>query len=523
MRQGTRTTRGNVPRLLATVLAALTTVAAAAVGTSAPPPATAATTTATTTAAAAATEPEGADYATDVYGDAWDFSNAADINTSFTSGAASVRSGALNVDLVHGDQLFLVHSIGGSVPFGRDGALQPVDTAKYTRLSFSMNQPMANRIGAVYWFTCREQTAACGGGVSFPTTQGKHVYDIDLAASSTLLAKRPWKSAKMVVVRLDPVVIRSSERSGGTAVIDWVRLHAAQDAAHPHAALPPGTFGTTTITPRPQTVVDSPNPSQGADLAAVQRGRSWDFRSGPATTGMRYQNLTQITRDARGLTARNAPPLRNDPRIMFPVSAFKGDTWHYLQFDMAYDGRFNLSGNAGGGKMARVIWTAAGSGTPQISNDILTYDSGNQAEVTLDLTARNPLDENALAPKLGWAGRTITSLRFDPNEDPGAAVWHLKSLHLRADPTATGATTVGFHDAAWVAGTPAEVAVGTQRPGSHGYVAIAKNVAVTKGSNAVPFRLGSMAAGRYWVRVTLTHPNGTASTSYSTSPIVMRR
>ncbi|MGN8050506.1 hypothetical protein ACTJKO_12540 [Curtobacterium sp. 22159] len=519
MHQRTRTTHRRTQRLLATTLAALTVVAAGAIGVSSPPTASAAT---SAPAAAAASEPEGGDYATDVYDDAWDFSNAADLNTSFTSGAASVSGGALHVSLVHGDQLFLVHSISGSLPFGRDGALQPVDTSKYTRLSFSMNQPMASRIGAIYWFTCREQTAACGGGVSFPTTQGKQVYDIDLAASSTLLGKVPWKSAKMVVLRLDPVVIRSSEGSGGTATIDWIRLHTAQDAAHPHAALPPGTYGTTTITPKPQTVVDSPNPSQGADLAAVQRGRSWEFSSGPATTGMRYQNLTQITRDSRGLTARNAPPKQNDPRIAFPVSAFKGDTWHYLQFDMSYDGKFDLSDKPGGGKLARVIWTASGSGTPQIGNDILTYDSGNQAEVTLDLTARNPLDENALSPKLGWAGRTITSLRFDPNEDPGAAVWHMKSLHLRADPTATGSTSVRFHDAAWVAGTTAEVAVGTQRPGSHGYVAIAKNVAVANGSNTVPFRLGSMAAGRYWVRVTLTHPNGTTSTSYSASPIVMR-
>lgn len=532
MHRGTRTTNRRVPRLVPVLLAAVTAVAAGAVGATPPPSATAATTTttqpaaATTTTAAAATaasEPEAPDYATDAYGDAWDFSNAADLNTSFTSGAASVRSGALRVDLVHGDQLFLVHSIAGSVPFGRDGALQPVDTAKYTKLSFSMNQPMASRIGAVYWFTCREQTAACGGGVSFPTTQGKHVYDLDLAASSTLLGKRPWKSAKMVVVRLDPVVIRSSERSGGTATIDWVRLHTAQSGTYPHAALPPGTYGSTTITPRPQTVVDSPNPSQGADLAAVQRGRSWDFRSGPAVTGTRYQNLTQLSRDSRGLNARNAGPLQNDPRITFPVSAFKGDTWHTLQFDMAYDGKFNLSGNPGGGKMARLIWTAAGSGTPQISNDILTYDSGNQAEVTLDLTARNPLDEDALSPKLGWAGRTITSLRFDPNEDPGAATWHIKSLHLRADPAATGSTTVRFHDAAWVAGTRAEVAVGTRPPGSAGYVAIAKGVAVAQGANAVPFRLGSMAPGRYWVRVTLTHPNGQASTSYAPAPVVMRR
>ncbi|MDM7885094.1 hypothetical protein QUG92_08250 [Curtobacterium sp. RHCKG23] len=510
--QGRTTTTRRARRMTATLLAVLTALAAGVVVTGPVSPAVAAT-----------SEPEAADYATDVFGDAWDFSNAADINTSSTSARASVGGGALSVELVDQDHLFLVHSVSGSLPFGRDGALQPVDTAKYTRLSFSMDQPLAKRIGAVYWFTCREQTSACGGGATFSTVPGRHTYDIDLAKTSTLLGKRPWKSAKMVVVRLDPVVMRAKEK-GGTASIDWVRLHAAPDAQHPNAALPPGTTGTTTIRPRPQTVVDSPNPSQGADLAAVQHGRSWDFRSAVATGGVRYQDITRLPRDSRGLNARNAPPAQNDPRLLFPVSPFPGSTYHYLQFDMTYDGKFDLADHPGGGKMARLIWNASGSGTPQISNDILTYDSGNQSEVTVDLTARNPLDENALNPRLGWAGRTITSLRLDPNEDPGAAVWHLRSLHLRADPAAKGSTSVQFHDAAWVPGTTAEVAVGTRPPGSRGYVAIAaKGTAVAKGANSVPFRLGSMAPGRYWVRVTLTHPDGSTSTSFAPAPVVMSR
>jgi len=507
------TTRRRVVALTLAVIAAATAVTTATATGASTAPATAAT----------STEREAADYATDVYGDAWDFTNSGDANTSFTAAPSGVSGGSLNVDLTDGDSVMLAHSISGSVPFGRDGALQPVDTAKYTRLSFSMDQPLANRIGAVYWFTCREQTAACGGGVTFPTVQGKNTYDLDLAASSTLLGKRAWRSAKMVVVRFDPVVLPAHTAKAGTAKIDWVRLHAAPDAAHPHAAMPPGAYGAYTVTPAPQLVVDSPNPSQGADLAAVQRGRSWDFRSAPATGAVRYQDATLLTRDARGITARNAGPAQNDPRVLFPVSAFSGNTYHYLQFDMSYDGKFDLSGNPGGGKMARLIWNVSGSGTPQISNDILTYDSGNQSEVTLDLTARDPLDENAIAPRLGWGGRTVTGLRFDPNEDPGAATWHLRSLHLRADPAAAGSTTVQFHDAAWVAGSTATVAVGMHPPGSRGYVAIAKDVAVAKGTNGAKFTLRSMAPGRYWVKVTLRHPDGSEATRYAAAPVVMRR
>jgi hypothetical protein len=474
-------------------------------------------------AAAATTESEAADYASDVYGDAWDYNSSTDFNTDFSGTSATVGGGALKVGLARGNSLFLVHSISGSLPFGRDGARQPVDTAKYTRLTFSMDQPLSKHIGAVYWFSCREQTSACGGGFSFPIVQGPHVYDFDLTAQSNLLAKVPWRSAKMVVFRLDPVVLSPSEgNTGKTASIDWVRLHAAPDATHPHAGMPAGSYSGYTVTPRPQVVVDSPNQTQGQDLATAQAGQPWNFASAGATAKVRYSNAQLLARDARGITARNAGPEQNDPKVQLPVSSFAGSTYHYLQFDMQYDGPFNLSGSAGGGKLARVIWNVAGTGTPQIGNDVLTYSTGNQSEVSLDLTASNPLDEDALAPKAGWAGRTITGLRFDPNEDPGQPTWHLRSVHLRADPTATGATNVTFHDNAWVQGTTADVAVGTGAPGSAGYTRIAAGVAVAKGVNTVPFRLNSLPAGRYNVQVTLRHPDGSTATSYANAPVVMR-
>ncbi|WP_288468167.1 hypothetical protein [uncultured Curtobacterium sp.] len=472
---------------------------------------------------AATAEPEAPDFASDTYGDAWDYTDSSDFNTDFSMTPATVAGGALKVALARGDALFLVHSISGSLPAGRDGALQPVDTAKYTHLTFSMDQPLAKHIGAVYWFSCREQTAACGGGFTFSTVQGPHVYDFDLTAKSNLLAGVPWKSAEMVVFRLDPVVLAESEGdTGKTAAIDWVRLHAAPDATHPHAGMPPGSYDGYTVTPRPQLVVDSPNQTQGQDLATAQAGRPWNFASAGATAKVTYSNTQLLSRDATGINARNAGPNQNDPQVHLPVSDFPGSTYHYLQFDMQYDGPFDLSGSPGGGKMARVIWNVSGNGTPQIGNDILTYSTGNQSEVSLDLTASDPLDEDAIAPKLGWAGRTITGVRFDPNEDPGQATWHLRSVHLRADPTATGVTNVTFHDNAWVQGTTAEVAVGTGAPGSAGYTKIASGVAVAQGVNSVPFRLGSLPAGKYSVQVTLRHPDGSTATSYANAPVVMK-
>ncbi|PZF66641.1 hypothetical protein DEJ33_07975 [Curtobacterium sp. MCPF17_047] len=471
-------------------------------------------------ASAATTESEAADYASDAFGDAWDFTSAADFNTDFSGTPATVSGGALKVGLTPGDQLFLVHSISGSLATGRDGARQPVDPARYSRLTFSMDQPLTKRIGAVYWFTCREQTAACGGGFTFPVVQGPHVYTFDLAKQSTLLAKVPWRSGKKVVFRLDPVVLPGNAGdTGKQASIDWVRLHAAPDASHPHAGMPAGTYPGYTVTPRPQLVVDTPNPTQGQDYATATTGRPWNFTSATATSHVKYSNTTVLSRDSRGITARNTGPHQNDPQVHLPVSRMAGSTYHYLQWDMRYDGPFDLSGSAGGGKMARAIWNVAGTGTPQIGNDLLTYSNGNASETSIDLTAQNPLDEDALTPKAGWAGQTITGLRFDPNEDPGKAVWHLKSVHLRADPAATGSTTVTFHDNAWVAGSTADVTV---RTGSGAWQRIATGVAVTKGANSVPFRLGSMPAGKYAVQVTLRHPDGSSDNETAGAPVVMK-
>ncbi|PZF56459.1 hypothetical protein DEJ23_09805 [Curtobacterium sp. MCSS17_008] len=475
-------------------------------------------------ATAATLEAEAPDFATDVYGDPWDFSNTADVNTDEVASKAQVSSGGLRVRIAPSDGVSIVSTVSGSLPYGRDGATKPVDPTKYTHLSFSLDQPLDRHIGAVYWFTCRERSAACGGGITFPVTPGKHTYDFDLRKSSTLLGKVPWRSTKIVSFRVDPVVVAGGDAGiGKTAVFSWMRLHAAPDASRPHAALPPGKYDGFTISRRPQLVVDSPNPSEGRALEVAQGRSAWTFTSAARARGISTENARILAYDSRGMTGRNAGPAQNDPRLHLPVKPFSGSTYHRLEFEMTYDGPYSLSGAPGGGKLARLIWTASGSGTPQIGNDIVTYSGGNAGKVSIDLTAADPLDEDALAPELGWKGRTITSLRFDPNEDPGAAVWHLESVHLRADPASnTRKTTVRFHDAGWVSGTTATVAVGKGAPGTSGYRTIASGVAVEKGANAVPFALGSLPTGRYHVRVTLRHPNGTSVTSYAPAPVVMR-
>lgn len=470
----------------------------------------------TAPATAATTEAEAPDFASETYGDPWDYANAEDQNTSSTGTPTTVTGGTLRVDLRSGDSVPLVDTTSGSLPYGRDGAVRPIDTGRYTSLSFSMNQPFSTQIGAVYWWTCREKTSACGGGITFPVTAGSKVYDLPLNAGSTLQGKRPW-SGKVVALRLDPVVLPAGKT--GTASIDWTRLHGT---GTPHAAYPPGTTGDATIVARPAPVVDSPNPTQGEDLATTQRGKPWDFTNPANAAGISVENATVIGYDQTGMVARNSGSKLGDSQLHMPVNAFSASKYHNLSFEYTYDGSFSLAESAGGGKMARIIWWDRSSGTPQIGNDMLTFSGVNARRVDIDLNAQSDLDEDALQPRFDWAGATINQFRFDPNEDNGALTWHLKSVHLRADPTAKGSTTITFHDSAWVAGATATVAV--QQVGSSTWTDIASNVAVTSGSNAVPFRLGNgLGAGTYRSRVTISHPGAGSQTATAPAVVVMQR
>jgi hypothetical protein len=465
--------------------------------------------------AATPVQAESPDYASEVFADPWDYSNAADQNTDFASlPSASVANGKFTMQVGPGNWFDPVDTVAGSIAYGRDGASNSIDTNRYRRLSFSMDQPNGG-IGAIYWWTCREKSSACVGGTTFALTKGSHVYDVPLDGQSSLGAQVPWTSGRVVALRVQPVVVPSGTPNV-TVSLDWMRLHAGTSA---QAALPPGDYGSYRIESIPEPVVDSPSPSDGQDLATATRGAPWVFTNASNANGVVLQNSTLQGYGSDGMTAVNAGPDQNDPIVRFPVSTFSGSQYHWLSWDMTYDGGFSLDDAPGGGKMARVHWTVAGSPIIQIGNDMLTFSGANATEGLVDLNT-NPLDENAADPKFGWAGQTIDSFRFDPNEDPGRAVWHLKSLHLRADPAATEATTVRFHDAAWVTGTTADVLVGTGAPGS-AYTTIASGVDVTSGQNSVRFALGSMPAGSYRVEVVLHHPVGGGALAFSQAPISM--
>ena len=92
------------------------------------------------------------DYATDVLGDPWDFSNAEDVNTAPGVGCESaptpaqfpgidcsvtIAGGQLVYSGAPGSMLWLVRSWGLELPWGRDGENTPINAATYPVLSLS--------------------------------------------------------------------------------------------------------------------------------------------------------------------------------------------------------------------------------------------------------------------------------------------------------------------------------------------------------------------------------------------------
>ncbi|KQQ26538.1 hypothetical protein [Frondihabitans sp. Leaf304] len=472
-------------------------------------------------AQAATTQAESPDFATRAYGDPWDYSNSGDQNTDAARvRGLSIKNGVMNLRVGGGDYFTPIISQPGSLAVGRDGAAKPVSPSGYDHVSFKMNQPSSG-VGAIWWWTCSTTLATCGGGQTFKLYKGTHVYNFNLTSKSTVGAKRPWNDHGKPIVRFRIApTISGSKTSPILAKIDWLRIYKKTGSL---AAYPAGTYDGVKVVSRPISVVDSPNTTEGKDISTAQGRKQWVFTSAAAARGVKVKNATVKGYGAAGMTATNSGSNRNDPEVLLPVSAFSGSTYRYFSFRLTYNGGYSLANSPGGGKMARLVWNAKGTTAPQESNDIVTYSGPNARTLSVDLAKGNPLDENSRSPRLGWKGRTITSLRFDPNEDPGANTWHLSSIHLRKAPAAKASTVIKFHDAAWIAGTTATIKVGKKAPGGSGYTTLAPDIPVTKGSNHRRFTLGSKATGAYYVQVTLRHPGGGTSTSYSTAPITMSR
>ena len=447
-----------------------------------------------------------------------------------------------------------VWSIAGALNHSRDGSLQPIDTARYTRASFRMYSSVAGS-GVLSWYSCASMTASCYGAQTFVTKAGWNLYSFAIVRNTGTPV--PW-SGLMRGLRFQPINV-----SGAKIQLDWLRLHklgtnATVTVTHtlpgnasvywervgtsvtgligsypsgatvsvPTSALPPGQYRAyvveastkryspvITVHAIPQPVVLNPDFAGGTDYAATVRRDMWDFtqRGDFGTpTGVRTYSLTSGILNGTNST--------NDPQVPLTMgAALNGTSYHRLTFRMYYDGPFGLANAPGGGCMVRVVWrTTASPSQWQESNDMVVFPGWNT--ITVDLHGASTKEPSSKQTYLGWGGRTIDRLRFDPNEDPGARTWHMDYVQVRDNDAGKGGFTFSYQDKAWKAGSSAKFYLDTDRtPGGTQHYLGSRSVA--SGVNTWAWSMpAGVPNGTYWVRMEST--DGVVSAlRYSEGPV----
>jgi hypothetical protein len=459
------------------------------------------------------------DFATDRFGDAWDFNNADDL-TPTTRGLSVGMSGLGLSHLTTSNSVltgtatsnsYLVLGATGPrvMPWGRDTRNFPVDADQYTQLTISMYSTRSMGMG-VFYQLCVDGPSTCYNGSPFGVSPGWHVYTIDLKKATTYYPthQRWGGSASMVRLGFNPPAATNFQ-------IDWIRL---------------GSAGTTGLNPaQPQPTILKPSAVSGSDYATAVRGRPWNVHApGDVSLG----GIGDVSYSATGLRGKNVVtatiPRGNDPHLQLPVpTPIDGSKYNHFSVDICYDGQFSLTDKPGGGMNGRVIWQIAGENFARNSQDFLVFP-GCQL-IDLDLSAAPNLveDETDVSKPgglRGFSGHSIVALRFDPDEDPGARYFTVRSIKLTATDAATGGSPIQFADRNWQAGTTADIWLDPTGAGT-ALRQIARSISTTAGGNTFNW-LGRdvgnavVPAGSYFVKVRLN--NAAAGTAvYSTGRLVV--
>jgi putative cell wall-binding protein len=500
-------------------------------------------------------------YATTTFHDEWDFSNAADVlidnsGPSMNIANPSWSGGLLSYTAKPGSYLSpLWGGYPGSLYQNRDGGLaaNQITAADYDHLSIHA-YASADVSSAIQWFDSTRLNSSTEGGYAFHLLPGWHEYDIPLGANMFPTLSVDWAGkiqgirfatspAANTAIELDFMRLykadadanaRASWRVSGDAVQPfWSSdgattcatpsrtcgpVQAASGAATPAAsgaisvdasAYPAGTTlflaapgGSTgipgtaiTVQPRPQPIVDTPAATGCGDFATSTFGHKWLA----STSTVSVRNASGVSLSGGKLSGTNTS---NDPAVYFATGGgIDASVWRYLSVTETYTGSFNLLGSAGGGTMARVLWGSAGRALSQ-SQDLLTYLDRPTIDVDLGMSA-STLVESEAAVRYGWNG-TVTALRWDPNEDPGARHWTVSNVTLgRECATDSAGSAVTWHDPGWVSGTTAVVeAISRSGGGTH----VLAKVSEASGENSFTVPTAVAPLGDYTIRVVSTSP-----------------
>lgn len=475
------------------------------------------------------------DFASEVYGNPWDFEQSTD-----TTGMVVVNSpGPPTYELPspsHGElvlhpephtQLHLVRNWGtGAIATGRNGLAQPIDASRYQWLSFEATLPAGTTgmRGGVFWSVCAGTQSNCHGGRSFSMDAGRHVYSIPVHLGSTFSTAPNGWAGDVVGLWITP---NTRISPAPEMRIHWARVHAGPLTTDPGTAwVPPehdpGTGESLEIDARPRPVITDPDLAGGADYATVVRGGdAWDFSQlGDVAV---YVNSIASIKDG-AFHGTSAGPAPNDPGVVMTApQVINTRRWHRLTLDIGYDGAFGLANAPGGGMVGRFLWFNPSAGAVQTSNDLVVYPGAQQVTIDLHTDPPTKIDDNKSPIKLGWGAResmAATQPRWDPHEDPGTRGWWIDGIRLARNDLADPTFTIRFQDNAWEAGTTARLSL-VDAPGAGGGQALhTGSRPVTAGENRFVLDASTLAGqGTYWVRIDMTDPAGATTTAWSSGPV----
>lgn len=449
------------------------------------------------------------DYATDVLSDPWDFSNddiipVVGVGTSAADGV-DIAGGLLSVSTRNATEIRFLMKWPVVLPWGRDGRLIPIDADRYTRATFRIYSDIDLSMAVRF-----ERADGEWGVLPFVLPAGWSTQDFNLLDRGRYPFPddaAPWSGP---IVRFE--LFRGGAMSGGdpsvNVQIDWVRVRRADASVAPIAGVPV-----------PQVL--TPSAEGGDEYATVVRGDAWDLANAADVRSTHQLGDVRIAGDEL-----RAVSTGNDPFVELDLGGeLMPDRFRRLTVEACYGGAFSLSGDPGGGMVARLAWMPRGSGTWTETQDIVVFPGCHR--MTIDLVADPPgalHDENSQSVT-GWRGVRFDALRFDPHEDPGPREVTLREVRLADDAAFSTAYDITFADGAATSGTTAEVVVSTVRGSFDGTVV--GRMPVQAGLNS--FRWDGtdvggapLPNGTYWATVVMRNSAGVGA-AQSSGPVRLER
>ena len=422
----------------------------------------------------------GPDFATDVLGDPWDFSNIEDVDrdpaTSQNWSAFSVSGGTAggSTSSAAVTMGILYSGYYNAINPGRNGRNLPVDTTRYQIFSFRGTASQAQGAPFLFWFHLpwghpSDPTTGFFGDkrIASSTAAGNGIYSTDL--STGLDNGRAWTDGNVVGLRLDrhgisgsnnqtydwarltvrnsdpAAVLQSLNWSGGTATVrvrdasgtDYtVATNVSSVANWNYGVLPPGSYTMRVqlnsgslltrafaINAPPAIQVLDPDETGGADYAATVLGNAWDMAASNDIqfTNPPSENLAPGSSFSSNQFHATNDGTTNGPNVMLldhtnNATPIDTSTYRFLTVRYSVDGAFDL----GRGSVARILWSSApfDGNTATTSHAWLVWPGMNA--YTVDLATLTTAADGGLEPGEGtpraWQNGTKSYLNFHPHE-----------------------------------------------------------------------------------------------------------